>query len=149
MPTWQHLTGIQAALKIDDDGTYLVLSILAPGQNGVVVPYTYTLNGVVSEIKSYRTFGFGTWERVTVVKPTGSQTFTWHIMATGNPYIGGPTDFAVDITRAGSPVSGSPVNTRVTTGGVAKTARAFVKDGGVWKPAIPFIKQSGVWKQIT
>lgn len=145
MTTFTKPTGNVGQMRVDDDGVNIDLYLLGVNELITQVPWTVTLNGAQQSWKSFRLEANVAWQKVATLFANQSQTLTFHLGASGNVKLGGPTNFDVEIDRGELPdeVGG---RARVVDAGVNKPALVWLKDQGEWKITQPWAKKAGLWK---
>ena len=148
MPTYTQPTGNAGTMRIDDDGVSTV-DIWLLGVNELVtqVPWTVTLNGQMQSWKSFRLEANLAWQKVASLFVDTTQEITFHLGASGNVKLGGPSNFVVDIPR-GDLVGGGSNLARVVANGVHKRAIVWLRDEGVHKQVRPWAKKAGKWRPV-
>lgn len=146
MSTYTNPTGAAGTMRIDDNGTDTIDFWLL-GVNELVeqVPWSALVNGADTGLKSFRLEPNVSWQKVASFYVAINQEVTFHLGASGNVLLGGPTDFSVDVQRAAY-TSGGTGTARINVNGVYFTAIPYVKDGGEWKQAEPWGKIAGEWR---
>lgn len=146
MTTYTKPTGNAGTMRIDDDGHDNVdLYLLGVNELVPEVPWAYTVNGVTTGWQSFRLEPNVAWQKLGTIWVGSTQTITLRLGASGNVKLGGPTNFAVDITRSGSVETPGTGYARILVDGVYKYAIAYVNDEGEWKQAQPWGKIAGKW----
>lgn len=146
MTTYTQPTGNAGIMRMDDDGVSAVdLYLLGVNELITQVPWTVTLNGVLQSWKSFRLEANNAWQKVATLYVGSTQDVTFHLGASGNVKLGGPSDFTVDIQR-GDLVGGGGGRARVVDGGVYKSAIGWINDQGEWKQVQPWAKKAGLWR---
>lgn len=146
MTSYFQSTGSAGTMRIDDDGSQYVDFYLL-GVNQVVdqIPWTYIHDGIVEPWRSFRLEANQSWQKLASILVDATQTITLRLGASGNVLVGGPTDFAQEITRVAL-VSAGYGYARINVDGIYHQAVPYVNDNGEWKQAEPWAKQAGEWR---
>lgn len=148
MTTATKPTGSASVMKIEDNGEYIDFWLLGVNQRVEQIPWASTFDGVRSSWQAFTLLPNVSWQKVTTIRVTTPQTITFSLGASGNPAVGGPTDFDFEVERAAQVVEGTGV-VRIHNGSFYVTAIPYVKDNGVWKQAQPWGRLQGEWNPAT
>lgn len=147
----QHVvpTGTDGTIFINDNGVDNVTIDMKYGTNDFdsmisQMPWTVTLNGIKQPWKGFDLYSGDFYQRLTTLYVDKGQTVTFHLGETGEPRVGGPSDYSFYVQR-GAMLSAA----YITKGAASQRATAFVNVNGVWKQAEIYVKYNGEWKQTT
>lgn len=113
------------------------------------MPWTYSINGIMSGWKSFNFKDTTLWQNLGVVHVGTAQRFTLHLGGTGTSQLGGPTDHQIDLYGYVPPSGGGGSGkVRIKIDGVYKLATPFVNVNGVWKQATPLVRSERGWTQL-
>lgn len=146
MPTYTQPTGNSGTMRIVDTGEFVEFWLLGVNQLVDQIPWAYVADGITSDWRSFRLEANVAWQRLTTLRILTPQTVTFRLGASGNPAIGGPVDFSVDIERQTIESIGTGT-VRLKVGDIYKYAIPYVKDDGEWKQADPWARLAGEWNR--
>lgn len=148
-------TGTRGLMKVQDngDGTDKTVDLYLASSLAIAipaVPWSYSIDGVVSEISTFNFVATTAWQHVAKIFVGTATEFIFHIDDTGHVELGGPTDLKVT-PLLGAPTGGPAATVyyvNIKVGAVYKKAIPYVNVAGVWKQAIPMVMDNSTWKEV-
>lgn len=130
--------------RTDADANTVDLYIEGSGLSTRQLPWSYSIDGVDSELRSFQYHNVVGRQYVYSVHVGYALTFKFRLENTGTVQLGGPTELEINLQRG---LGFRVVSIKV--GNEYKQAVPLVRVGGIWKPASAMIMVNSEWKAVT